>query len=506
MEIFIGATQSNIGFFTIRALLQQINYAPVTDQDRIAMDLINPFAGFRCDLTEISLTDKISQEDQLRFFLNERIERRLRHLAINICERYPIKLVQIFNHNDIDDGSRVFLRSLSQLATFPVILTNAQSEPSVVETNDHEKDALNFIGQNNKDLFICGTKNICKIYLRAGDFWSIDRLMNKIDHRNGDIEIVKLNALSNAMKGATFAAEFLYRRWRSMGSPMESTSANYGLAMLYLRHHPSYARDMEIAIDLLNESYQQLNTLPDSEEVLFRRIFNRNGYALVLFRIGRLSEAIEFLEHGIQQLHSIAGQKSCMHKSVLIYNLAQCYTSQNRVDEAVSQLKDLLIIDPYYPEYHLEIARLYIQQEQYCDATREIERSIQLDDAITESYGLLGFCLLQQRKYDEAIVAYRKALWLAPDDLELVYDYGYCLNECQRYCEVVNLTSPFISDRTSDKSWADVVLLYIEALSYSHDIEVAYTELKKIAGIHGNNNSFQENLKIFEDELAKQII
>lgn len=44
-----------------------------------------------------------------------------------------------------------------------------------------------------------------------------------------------------------------------------------------------------------------------------------------------------------------------MHKSVILYNICQCYKKRGEYDRAIGAYRRLLEIDHAFPEYHLEL-------------------------------------------------------------------------------------------------------------------------------------------------------
>jgi len=139
--------------------------------------------------------------------------------------------------------------------------------------------------------------------------------------------------LAFVLRGETIEAERHYELWRSSGNSIDTVQANYGISMLYLRHHPQYLRDMGYAERLLNDAFELASS---SESSQFTRIFNRNGYALVLFRKGERNRAIELLTWAEQELSKIDGDVSVMHRSVILFNIAQCHSANGNSDSSLS--------------------------------------------------------------------------------------------------------------------------------------------------------------------------
>src|SRR5690606_40287522 len=111
--------------------------------------------------------------------------------------------------------------------------------------------------------------------------------------------------------------------------------------------------------------------------------FNRNGYALVEFRRGRVDAAIEHLTSGIEQLRNGTALHR-MHQTVLIYNLAQRYRRIGRIDSAIDTYRELLGLDGKMPEYHMELAHCHVSKEQFSEALAALWEARDLGPSIQE--------------------------------------------------------------------------------------------------------------------------
>ncbi|HGR9085843.1 TPA: hypothetical protein ACL628_002076, partial [Streptococcus pneumoniae] len=122
----------------------------------------------------------------------------------------------------------------------------------------------------------------------------------------------------------TEKAEYYYNLYKHDGKVDHIVAANYMLAMLYARHHPKYLQDDQKAIVLLNEAYDLIK-----DKVTLESIFNRNGYALLLFKMGKVEETIILLKRCLNQIKQLDNSSSSvvLHESVLWFNLYQCYVT-----------------------------------------------------------------------------------------------------------------------------------------------------------------------------------
>src|SRR5205823_943743 len=99
----------------------------------------------------------------------------------------------------------------------------------------------------------------------------------------------------------------------------------YLLAMLYARYQkPRDFAKGELYLDRGLEAMGQAE-LPEGE-FHFQSVFNRNGLAMIRNFQGRHQEAIELCRAGLMRLdHHLSIEKHRLHRSVLLYNMAQVY-------------------------------------------------------------------------------------------------------------------------------------------------------------------------------------
>ncbi len=161
-----------------------------------------------------------------------------------------------------------------------------------------------------------------------------------------DITKHDLTAKRNNLTPA-IEAEQWYNRWAAL-SDLDHARANYAKSMLYARHHPPYLRSIDEAGRLLEEAYElfEAMTEEDNPKLVFEKVFNRNGYALVQFRRGNVDSAVDLVTRGIETLDGYSGSEH-LHRAVLMYNRAQCYAALRQWDIAISQYKELIQVDPH---------------------------------------------------------------------------------------------------------------------------------------------------------------
>jgi tetratricopeptide (TPR) repeat protein len=191
----------------------------------------------------------------------------------------------------------------------------------------------------------------------------------------------------------------------------------YQLAMLYTRFLASEDRDLRKADESLEKGLAELLSADmPFERKQFLITFNRNGLALVRHRQGRPQEAIELCREGYERiLRDLGDDQHRLHRSVLLYNIAQVYAGIGRLDEALLHFDATIELDERYSEYYNErgIVKYRLGRLQECLA--DYRRAIELSPPYPEVFVNLGQCLRALRRFPEAIDAYGKALDLKPD-------------------------------------------------------------------------------------------
>lgn len=218
---------------------------------------------------------------------------------------------------------------------------------------------------------------------------------------------------------------------------MDKVRALYGKSMLYARHHPDGLRDIDTAAACLDHAYGIIGNLSELErahdDVVFEEVFNRNGFALVLFRRGHVDEALDLLKDGVTRL-SATTERVAIHRSVLIYNLAQCHKQLGDIEAAIRTFDQLLDVDPYMAEYHLEAAKCLSAAGDHARSVEECEIAVALDDTLAISWRMLGLAHLSCGRLDAAVHAYSRAVRLEPENTTGRADAAYAFIRAHR-CE-----------------------------------------------------------------------
>ena len=188
----------------------------------------------------------------------------------------------------------------------------------------------------------------------------------------------------------------------------------YQMAMLYARYLPE--RNLVKAEEYLKRALAVIQEADfPSHEKFFQTAFHHNGIALLRYFQKRYDEAIAICKTCIEQLdHHLAPDEHKLHRSVLIYNIAQVYNSMERYDEAIYYYSAAMEMDRNYSEYYNERGNIYLQMAQYELAIADYTKAIALSPPYAEVWTNLGQCYRLMGQMEDAVVAYSRALDLEP--------------------------------------------------------------------------------------------
>lgn len=505
MHINLIANKHTVGFGPVKALLSKIEFKPLAPYENMALKVLFPL-GDHEDPNKGNLTDSAEFKDQIRFFMKERIARNFINIQQRIMKEIPYLKINIYKAEELDEGSKLFFDTFCRLRTVEIhyVLGEPKHEDYVSYFNSRDENSIetlvnkNQISESDFSFLI----NSIKIYINSGDSWTAERLLDKVEKHKQTPFINNMKGLVFTLLGRTVEGEYYYQLWRNSGDDIDLVRANYAISMLYLRHHPKPLRSLELANKYLDEAYSTLQKISSNEvpQVEFETVFNRNGYALYLFRIGKVEEAMNLIEKGIQKL-SNSSKGSFLHKTVLMYNLAQCHKQLGNHPAAIKYYKELLLLDPYFPEYHAELARCYINCGDINKAITSLETARSLNPAIKEVNSLLGFCFNENDDKFKSKEYYKEAWELEPKRTVLAYDYAYVLNELECYQEsiyVLNQANNF--ENTSVNFVEDYYSLLSESYLNIGEKDTAIAALDKGLSHLESSQQLEEN-KVFVNSI-----
>ncbi|MBU8899840.1 tetratricopeptide repeat protein [Corallococcus sp. M34] len=200
----------------------------------------------------------------------------------------------------------------------------------------------------------------------------------------------------------------------STTDPAYLISWSYVKAMYHGRYLPE--RDYALAERYLDQGMAHIERadLPLHKR-LFRKAFNRNGLAMIRHFQKRHDEAIELCRNAFAELDAhLEPGEHLLHRSVLLYNVAQVYAAVGRLDEAIDMYSAAMRMDPNYSEYYNERGGLYLQAGRYEESERDLLRAIELSPPYLEVWTNLGQCYRHMGRPQDAAQAFTRALEFNP--------------------------------------------------------------------------------------------
>ncbi len=411
----------------VRDLLKQIQFTSDDHDIQIALSMIN---GTNLNSEEARkqshLTNATEMDHQIRFPLKARVDRHLIKLATACAHTLKKQnhMTQIEVHlSEQDYLSQVFFTELSRLgiAMHPASFNYGNYsdlllpvEIATVEMIASQKMNLNFLIDYARE----------RIYV--GDYQTAYSVISNIPEADRTDACHHILGFCCNFFNRTTESEKHFKALLASSEVVAQVKATYVLSMLYLRLHPREMQSLEVAESYLNQGYKLIENNPNTKDYYFHSVFNRNGYALCLFRRGKVNEALDMLVSGIKKLQLSDDGAKKLHQSVLIYNAVQCLKNLKNFAECERWCEQLLEIDPLFPEYWLEAAIVYVEQNKLTQALAAIEHAENLDRFIPEVYALKGFIYLEQNQISLAVESYSQAVKLAPENLQYQSDLEYC--------------------------------------------------------------------------------
>lgn len=197
--------------------------------------------------------------------------------------------------------------------------------------------------------------------------------------------------------------------------PVDEARISYVLAMLHCRFLPRH--DFAKAESFINRGLAALaaESVPEHTR-RFLSVFLRNGLAFIRHRQGNPLEAIRLCEEGYAELDEHLPKHSHrLHRSVLLYNIAQVYAALASHEKAIESFTAALEMDPNYSEYHNERGSSLMRLGRFDEAVADFHRAIEVSPPYPEVWTNLGQCYRQMDRAADAEKAYSRALDLDPD-------------------------------------------------------------------------------------------
>ncbi|PWE70099.1 hypothetical protein B1R38_27895 [Bacillus cereus] len=250
----------------------------------------------------------------------------------------------------------------------------------------------------------------------------------------------------------------------------------YGLSMLYMRHFPKEKRDINKAEYYLKKAEKIIieNENELGEHFTYSKVFNRNGYSLILFQKGEIELAHKYCDEGAKLLLEKYGDKKhILHRSVLIYNCTLTSTALKKYEQALNYFDYLLNLDPYYPDYWIQRADLHNKLGNIKNAIDDYSKAIKLNPFAEGMYFSRALLYEKSGKLKEASQDYQRAIDLNPKHTESILNYGVLLMNQQKLKEALDLFNKLLSLNIENKHevYNNIGLIYLELKDYEKSIE-----------------------------------
>jgi tetratricopeptide (TPR) repeat protein len=199
--------------------------------------------------------------------------------------------------------------------------------------------------------------------------------------------------------------------------PNDLVSICYSMAMLHARFLKRPDFDEAEAYLARGREAIARSTFPDDEKH-FLTVFNINGLALIRHRQGRADEAVRLCQEGFEHLERhLHLERHRLHRSVLLYNIAQVNMSNRSYAEAVRNYTAAIEMDPNYSEYFNERGSVFLRMGRFEEAVADYRHAIELSPPYREVWTNLGQAYRQMGRWEDAAAAYSKALELDPSQV-----------------------------------------------------------------------------------------
>jgi tetratricopeptide (TPR) repeat protein len=271
----------------------------------------------------------------------------------------------------------------------------------------------------------------------------------------------------------------------------------YMTAMLHGRYKkPREFEKAEALLDLGIKAIES-SSLRDGDRH-FQYVFNRNGLAMIRNFQGRHQEAIDLCSEGILHLNQHLGaDQHRLHRSVLIYNIAQVYFAIGKYPEALKYYSAAIEMDPNYSEYYNERGSVLLKLDHLEGALADYQRAIELSPPYFEVFTNLGQCYRRLGQLDEAIKAYSRALDLQPAQSLALAGRAKAYEDSGRLKEATSdYTSAIELDASQWELYANRSVVYYERGS----LDDSLNDLNRAIELRANDaNLFQNRATVLAD-------
>lgn len=274
---------------------------------------------------------------------------------------------------------------------------------------------------------------------------------------------------------------------------------SYLLAMLHARYLPD--RDLHRGEDYLEQGLAQIQQAEMSpEERHFQSVFNRNGLAMIRHFQGRYDDAMELCREGFRELQAhLRDDRHRLHRSVLLYNMAQVYSAVGAFDDALRHFSMAMELDPNYSEYYNDRGSIYLRLGRLAEAESDYRQAIDLSPPYHEVYTNLGQCCRRMGRFDDAIGAYAIALDLNPGQALALAGRAQCHDALGRVAEAeADYAASLALDPRQWEALANLAVLRYTA----GDVAGALSDLDSALQLAPQNAELYQNRALAKESLG----
>lgn len=372
--------------------------------------------------------------------------------------------------------------------------------PQLIQLATAANEPRKRLGFMHEGLSICSTRGLYADALYYGEPLRVameHEFPKSVDFRLS--AYLKLYNCYIGLKQAEPALDIAETAVSITDNPARLYSWYYLIAMIHARFaEPRDFDKAEYYLDLGIEAINQAD-IPAHEKV-FQSSFNRNGLALIRHFQKRPLEAIEICQECYKNLETgLDTEDHKLHRSVLLYNIAQVYDSLKDYPKAIEYYSLTIEMDPNYAEYYNERANIYLHIGDYAAAERDYQRSIELSPPYTEVWTNLGQCYQVQEYYEKAIGAFSRALDIDPKNVVALNHRAECYEGLGQTQAAITDYSASLKLKTSEAStFANRAILYYEL----GEIEASLADLNSAISLQPDLAELYENRAVALEALA----
>jgi tetratricopeptide (TPR) repeat protein len=146
---------------------------------------------------------------------------------------------------------------------------------------------------------------------------------------------------------------------------------------------------------------------------------------------------------------------------VAYYNLGTFYGENNLLDEAISQLKKAIAINPHYKEAHNNLGVAYYKKGKLDEAISEYKSEIAINPSYERAHNNLGLAYYSKGLLDKAITAYKQAITLNPQYSQAYHNLGTTYHKKRKFKKAIARYKQAITKNPKlDKSYNNLGSIY----------------------------------------------